>query len=121
MLNNFRYADDTVVLADKLDDRQNLLNIINEIGIGYGLNINVSKIKFVVFSIDPYANATLHVQSDKVKRIISYKFLGAWICDDLDPDKKIRARIEIAKAVFTKMRPIFSNKDLNLKLFQRII
>ncbi|XP_071653567.1 uncharacterized protein [Temnothorax longispinosus] len=47
-INNLRYADDTAILAENIQDLQTILNAINKVGKEYGLNINISKIKLMI-------------------------------------------------------------------------
>ncbi|KAK9411278.1 hypothetical protein NXF25_002453 [Crotalus adamanteus] len=47
-INNLRYADDTVLLANKHEDLQLLINRVTEISGKYGLKLNTSKTKIMV-------------------------------------------------------------------------
>ena len=40
-VNNFRYADDTVLIAETEDDLQNLINAVNNAGVEFGMKMNV--------------------------------------------------------------------------------
>lgn len=39
-INNIRYADDTIIIAENIDDLQRLMNKMVEYGQEYGLTIN---------------------------------------------------------------------------------
>lgn len=86
-----------------------------------GLNINVAKTKFMVFSRQPYLNASLQINGQNVERVSSFKYLGCYITEQLDPEKEVRCRIELARTTFQRMRSLFCNDSLNLKLRQRMI
>jgi len=50
-INHIRYADDTVLIADKVEDLQEMLGIVGECSIkSIGLNINTKKIKFMIIT-----------------------------------------------------------------------
>lgn len=120
-INTIRYADDTVILSDKLEDLQHLLNCVNAEGQEMGLNININKTKFMVFSRQPHLDASLQINTKNIDRVTQFKYLGCYITEQLNPDREIRCRIETARTTFQKMKPLFCNDNLNLKLRQRMV
>ena len=52
-INNIRYADDTVLIADNIHDLQQLVNKVGEQSKAMGLNINIKKTKFMIISRNP--------------------------------------------------------------------
>ena len=52
-INNLRYAEDTVVIAETPEDIHILINRIVECSEEYGLSLNISKIKIMVVSKSP--------------------------------------------------------------------
>ena len=44
-INNLRYADDTVLLADSEENLQNMMNKVNEVGKLYNMKMNAKKTK----------------------------------------------------------------------------
>ncbi|KAH1011116.1 hypothetical protein HUJ04_000552 [Dendroctonus ponderosae] len=118
-VNTIWYADDTVILSDKLEDLQHLLNCVSAEGQEMGLNININKTNFMVFSRQPHPDAALQMDTKNIHRVARFKYLGCYITEHLDPDREIGCRIETARTTFQKMKPLFSNDNLNLKLLQR--
>ena len=49
-INNLRYADDTVLLADSEENLQNTTNKVNEVGKLYNMKMNAKKTKAMVIS-----------------------------------------------------------------------
>lgn len=79
-INNRRYADDSVILADcKID--QEIINRINEVSNNYRLKININKTKFMVFQT--------------TERVSKMRYLGCWLNEKWDPDEKIKINILI--------------------------
>lgn len=120
-INNIRYADDSVLLADSLEDLQKMMNHLNRASIKYGLKINTAKTKFMVVSRrkTPYENARLIIDGTPLERVTKYKYLGSWLDDDWDNDREIRCRIEIARNHFFKFKSVLTSRDLSLRLRMR--
>lgn len=115
-----RYADDTAILYGSLQDLQQLLNYIDRVGRDIGLNINIAKTKYMIFSRQFYVNAELQINGKCVERVPHFKYLGCYITEQLNPDKEIKCRIEIARITFQKMKSFLCNNNLNLKIRQRM-
>ena len=49
-INNLRYADDTVLIADKEEDLHNLLDEVDKQGREFGMRMNVKKTKAMIIS-----------------------------------------------------------------------
>ena len=121
LINNIRYADDIVIIADNMADLQELLNDVNKAGVELGLNINAKKTKWITFGRLEHPGLSLTLNGVSIERVDRYKYLGTIITKTLDPDTEIKCRIESARATFNKMRPFFCDDNINLKLRQRMI
>lgn len=113
-ISNLRYADDTVLLADNVEDLQTMLNRVTTIGNQAGLKINRNKTKFMVISRRKIQNADLHIEMEPIERVHRFKYLGYTINDEWDPDLEIKIRIEMARSAFIKMRKLLSNRNLSI-------
>ena len=63
MINNLRYADDTVIIAETEEELQQLINIVVRESVNKGLYLNGSKSFTMVFStstVIPTCNITIH-------------------------------------------------------------
>lgn len=121
VVNNLRYADDTVIIADSQEALQRLIDKINNEGERLGLKINSDKTKVMIISRTPAVNSNILVNGKNIQRVPKFKYLGSWITEDLDPDTEIRCRIEQARATFMNMRELLSNKSLDLMLRYRFV
>lgn len=125
VLNNIRYADDTVLLASNPIDIQRLLNKLNDRCNEYGLKINLKKTKLMVITkatnMHLQNNINLTIASTTIEIVKSYKYLGTWIEQTGDQTKEIRARIEIARATFIKMKKLFCSRDISITLRMRML
>lgn len=120
-INNLRYADDTLVMAENIEDLQKLLTMVNRASEEMGLNINVSKTKFMIFSRSSHENVQLELNLKPIERVRKFKYLGSYITEDLNPDTEIKCRIEAARTAFFAMKSLFCNKFLDISLRQRMV
>lgn len=120
LINNIRYADDTVVLAENEQDLQRLLNQIVRHSEHYGLLINTTKTKIMAFTKKP-VQAHLVIDGDLVEQVSTYKYLGSIVNDQCDPKREVRSRIEQARKTFISMRQFFVRSDLSLELRVRMV
>ena len=121
-INNLRYADDTALLAENMQDLQDLLNRINERSQECGLEINIRKTKIMIISranITPKAD--IYVNGEKLEQVESYSYLGHLITEDGRCEKEIKRRIGIAKNSFNNMKQIFLSKQISVDLKKRMV
>lgn len=121
VVNNLRYADDTVLIASSEKDLQILVNRVSECSLKAGLSINVSKTKFLVASGNRDLNPKFQVGGTDLERVRMYKYLGAWVNEEWDCEQEIRTRIEIARACFKRMDKVLCSRNLSIKLRVRML
>jgi hypothetical protein len=116
-VNNIRFADDTVLIADNMADLQDLLNRVNYFGKQAGLTINHKKTKMMIISrnINFHVNQNLHIDNIIIERVMSFKYLGSWLNESWNCDKEIRCRIEAARTSFQKFKNVLCNNQVNIK------
>src|SRR5215469_8832186 len=81
-INNIRFADDTVLVADSEEKFQFLLNVLNEVSERKGLKINKSKIEVMVISRavrNPRVN--IRIEDNLVKQVGRFNYLGSKLLD----------------------------------------
>lgn len=120
-VNNLRYADDTVIIADNQEALQRLIDRVSAEGERLGLKINIDKTKTMMVGRTPIDRLNISVNGQQIQQVPKFKYLGSWITEDLDPDTEIRSRIEQARAIFTNMRTLLSNQSLSLRLRYRFV
>uniref|UniRef100_A0A0A9XCE7 Retrovirus-related Pol polyprotein LINE-1 n=1 Tax=Lygus hesperus TaxID=30085 RepID=A0A0A9XCE7_LYGHE len=96
-ITSIKYADDTVLLAESLEDLQLLLNRLSSAGQRAGLTINIMKTKWMVFSRSSHDDAALTLNGRRVERVRRFKYLGCLINESMDPDMEVKCRIEKAR------------------------
>jgi len=121
-MNNIRYADDIVLIAESEKDLQVLVNIIEQESEKMGLSLNTKKTVTMAItrkSITPSCNIKL--DGKELAQVEKFKYLGALITADGRCLAEIKSRICQAKATFQNMRHILTNKKLPLDLRKRIL
>ena len=121
-INNLRYADDTVLIADSEQGLQNILNVVTTCSEEYGLSLNTKKTECMVVSkkSDP-PQCNISCKNEKIKEVHHFKYLGFTIKSDGKCDTEIRKRIAMSKETFTQMRSLFNNRNLALKTKTRML
>ncbi|GFS22584.1 endonuclease-reverse transcriptase [Elysia marginata] len=108
-VNNIKYADDTVLVAENKDDLQKLLNIVEE----ESSDGNQSETR--TSKCDIFINDAILKQQDK------FKYLGTIITSDGRNNNEIAARIAQAKTNFQKMRAVLTNKHISIQTRKRVL
>ena len=71
------YADDTVIFSETPEGMQNALNMFDDYCNSWHLCINVSKIKFVIFSKrKTRSNIEFILQGVRIEIVFDYSYLG---------------------------------------------
>jgi ribosome-interacting GTPase 1 len=91
IINNIRYADDMVILAESGEQLQILMEILNKESEEMGLTINKRKTKTMVFSktVNP-VQLNIMAGNERIENINSYIYLGREMNSALDHSKEIR-------------------------------
>lgn len=123
IINNVRYADDTVLLTSSLGDMQHLLEKLKERCWKFGLGINFNKTKLMVVTKSPQTRGqiSLRIADTVIENVETYKYLGVWMERTGDQTREIRTRIEMARATFVKMRKLFISRDIELGIRMRML
>lgn len=121
IINNLRYADDTILIASTEKDLQEVVDKVNNSSERAGLSINISKTKLMVVSRNPDLNPTIHVAGKNLERVRQYKYLGAWVNEIWESEEEIKTRIEMARASFINMRKVLCCQRIDIKLQIRIL
>ena len=96
-VNNLRYADDTVILAESEQQLQQLINTVVTESELKGLYLNSTKSFTMVFSkakVNPACSVSVH--GNVLGQVHSFVYLGSLFTSDARSDKEIRRRIGIA-------------------------
>ena len=122
-INNLRYADDTVLIAESEEELQKLVDAVKEGSRVYGLEMNTKKTKTMIVRRDSNDGSRVNIKVDGVtlEQVESYQYLGQIITEDGRCEKEIRRRIGIAKTNFLKMKDVLITKKLSMEIRKKIL
>ena len=121
-INNVRYADDTVLVADSAEKLQELLNIVVHASEERGLSVNLEKTKVMVASKKAdIPRARIQISGVPLEQVQQFKYLGSILSEDCRCRNEIRARIGIAKAAFKQMRNFLTNRNISIDVRKRAV
>ena len=121
VVNNLRYADDTVILAESELLQQLIDTVVTESELK-GLYLNSTKSFTMVFSkakVNPACSVSVH--GNVLGQVQSFVYLGSLFTSDARSDKEIRRRIGIAKSTFTSMNIILTARNINIAVHLRVL
>ena len=89
---NLRYADDTVLIAETIEELQDLVNEVKERSLAKGLKMNVKKTKTMVIrrNIDEDCKIDISVDGKILEQVKQYLYLGHIITEDGRCETEIR-------------------------------
>ena len=112
-INNLRYADDTVLIANDQDKLQGIVTRVKEENSKAGLDMNVKKKKTMIISRDPEGKKVdIKVDNEGIQQVEKFIYLGTLILEEIKTDKEIERRKNIAKEKFSSMAKILKSKTL---------
>jgi len=121
-ITNIRYADDTVLLAESVEELQRLLDVVVEESEKKGLAINCKKTECLVATKrKQIPRCLLKVKNQNIKQVSSFNYLGSTISEDARCVNEIKRRIILAKSAFSKLDKILRNVSLSMKTRLRVL
>nr|BDT61653.1 MAG: reverse transcriptase [Marsupenaeus japonicus endogenous nimavirus] len=114
--NNFRYADNIVLIADSEEKLQSILDIITRESERVGSEIKSQKSCVMVTSKKALIpECCVMVNGIQIEQVNSFKYLGSWITSDGRSDTDIKYRIDLAKKAFMDMKNILCAHNIKIE------
>ena len=88
-INNFRYADDTTLMAESEEELKSLLMKMKEESEKVGLKLNIQNTKIMAFS----PITSWHIDGETVETVADFIFLGSKITADGDCSHEIKRKL----------------------------
>ena len=120
-INNLRFADDTLLIAEGEEELQILVDMVKEDSLEDRLKMNVKKTKTMVIRRDSSDGSKVNITVDgrALEQVESYVYLGQLITEDGRSDKEIRRRIK--KARRESLKSILTSRKLTMETRKRLI
>ena len=115
-INNFRYADDTTLMAES-EELKSLLLKVKEESEKVGLELNIQKFK--IMASGPITS--WQIDGERVETGTDFIFLGSKITADGDCSHEINRRLLLGRKVMTTLDRIFKSRDITLSTKVRLV
>ena len=109
-INNFRYADDTTLMAESEEGLKSLLMKVKEKGEKVGLKLNIQKTK--IMASGPITS--WQIDGETVKTVTDFIFLGSRITADGDCSHEIKRHLLLGIKAITNLDSILKSGDITL-------
>ena len=116
-INNFRYADDTTLMAESKEELKTLLMKVKEESEQVSLKLNIQKTKIMASS----PITSWQIDGETVETVADFVFLGSKITADGDCSHEIKRRLLLARKVMTNLDSIFKSRDITLPTKVRLV
>uniref|UniRef100_A0A670KDQ3 ribonuclease H n=1 Tax=Podarcis muralis TaxID=64176 RepID=A0A670KDQ3_PODMU len=116
-INNFRYADDTTLMAKSEEELKNLLLRVKEESAKYGLKLNIKKTKIMATGPITF----WQIEGEEMEAVRDFTFLGSMITADGDSSHEIKRRLLLGRKAMTNLDSILKSRDITLPTKVRIV
>ena len=115
-INNFRYADDTTVMAESEEELKSLLKVKEE-SEKFGLKLNIQKTK--IMASNPITS--WKIDGETMETVRNFLFLGSKITADGDFSHEIKRCLLLGRKAMTNLDSILKRRDIALLTKVRLI
>ena len=109
-INNLRYADDTILMAESEEELKSLLMKMKEESEKVGLKLNIRKMK--IMASGPITS--WQIDGETVETVSHFIFLGSKITADGDCSREIKRCLLLGRNVMTNLDSILKSRDITL-------
>ena len=109
-INNLRYADDTILMAES-EELKSLLMKVKEESEKVGFKLNIQKTKITVSG----PITSWKIDGKTVETVADFIFLGSKITADGDYSHEIKRRSLLGRKVMTNLDRILKSRDITLQ------
>ena len=110
-INNFRYANDTTLMAGSEEDLKSLLMKVKEESEKVGLMLNIQKAKIMAFG----PITSWQIDGKTVETVSDFIFSGSKITADGDCSHEIKRRLLLGRKAMTNLDSLLKSRDRYFK------
>ena len=110
IINNLRYADNTTLMAQSVEELKSLLMKVKEESKKIGLKLSIQKTKIMASS----PIISWEIDGETVETVSDFIFLGSKITADGDCSHEIKRHILLGRKVMTNLDSILKSRDSTL-------
>ena len=116
-INNFRYADDTTLMAESEEELKSLLIKVKVESEKVGLKLNIQKTK--IMASGPITS--WQIDGETMKTVRDFIFLGSEITADVDCSHEIKRRLLLVRKAMTNLDSLLKSRDITLTTKVRLV
>ena len=116
-INNFRYEDDTTLMAESEEELKSLLMKVKEESEKVGLKLSIQKTK--IMASGPITS--WEIDGETVETVSDFILGGSKITADGDRSHEIKRRLLFGMKVMTNLDSIFNSRDITLATKVRLV
>ena len=116
-INNLRYADDTILMAESGEELKSLLMKVKEESEKAGLKLNIQKMKIMASS----SITSWQIDGETVETVTDFIFWGSKITADGDCSHEIKGRLLLGRKVTTNLDNMLKSRDITLPTKVRLV
>ena len=116
-INNFRYVDDTTIMAESEEELKCLLMKVKEESEKVGLKLNIQQTK--IMASGPITS--WEIDGKTVETVSDFIFLDSKITGDGDCRHEIKRRLLLGRKVMTNLDSILQSRDITLPTKVRLV
>ena len=116
-INNLRYADDTILMAENEEELKSLLMKVKEESEKVGLQLNIQKTKIMASG----QITSWEIDGETVETVSDFIFAGSQITADGDCSHEIKRRLLLGRKVMTNLGSILKSRDITLPTKVRLV
>ena len=109
-INNLRYADDTILMAESKEESKSLLMKMKEESEKVGLKLNIRKTKIMVSN----PITSWQIDGETVETVIDFILGGFKITADGDCSHEIKRHLLLGRKAMTNLDSILKSRDITL-------
>ena len=109
-INNFRYADDTTLMAESEEELKSLLMKVKEESEKVGIKLNIQKTKIMASS----PITSWQIDGETMETVTDFNFLHSRITADGDCSHEIKRLLLLERKAVTNLDSILKSRDITL-------
>ena len=109
-INNLRYADDTILMAESEEELKSLLMKVKEESGKAGLKLNIQKVKIMASS----PITSWQIDGETMETVRDFIFLGSKTTADGDCSREIKRHLLLEGKAMTTPDSILKSRDITL-------
>ena len=116
-INNLRYADDTILMAESEEELKSFLIKVKEESEKVGLKFNIQKTK--IMASGPITS--WQIDRETLETVTDFIWGGSKITADIDCSHEIKRHLLLGRKVMTNLDSILKSRDITLPTKVRLV